>query len=511
MNYIDELYRQMIASQGRMPAGDAFDEVLRTGKAPSNFSPIISNDELTPMSSEQARSFYEKNPQLQKNSPEKVSGSSIMPIEYPEGYKVQVPQSEIIRENRNEAILPLMQEAKSIGRNVEDLTRQTDADRNALRQAVQKMRDIDFEKYQNPEIDTLIKSQQEKMLTQGADIPERDMTTELILNLGPALGGMFLGEAGALAAPAAFKQSREIYEGQRKEQIERVKLLKENSEKKLKALIDAKKSGQDAFDKTQERELKKAQYELEGGKALAQQSSQELDKTEQRLLNLNIEIARQRGQGGTDVSKMERGKALDEAKTKRTPRMEKPLKPGEVRGDMDLLPGFTWNKKTPFSQGDLSKLQAAAGDRETINGLLAKVAEKVQNASPIELSNPYSSVRRSIESDLADAQLLYKGEGFANLGVLTGPDVSYLDKVLDPPNFVNAVTRGGPQEAINRYKDAVNRINERFGSKLKFKGFTPNKPMSGLNLPPKKMPPKDITKAPKGMSFEEFKKWKAGE
>lgn len=290
MNYIDELYRQMIASQGRLPS-----------------SVNDPNAVLNPLGASM--------PQKQKEIV--IESNPVMPIEYPEGYKVQVPQSEIIRENRNEAILPLMQEAKSMGQNVEALTRQTDADRNALRQAVQKMRDIDFKEYQNPEIDTLIKAQQEKMLTQGADIPERDMATELILNLGPALGGMFLGEAGALAAPAAFKQSREIYEGQRKEQIERVKLLKENSEKKLKALIDAKKSGQEAFDKTQERELKKAQYELEGGKALAQQSAQELDRTEQRLLTLNTEIARQRGQGATDIGKMELEKEKEAGKTKR--------------------------------------------------------------------------------------------------------------------------------------------------------------------------------------------------
>lgn len=278
MNYIDELYRQMISSQGRLPS-----------------SVNDPNAVLNPLGASMPK----------KQNEIVIESAPVMPIEYPEGYKVQIPQSEVIRQNRNEAILPLMQEAKSMGQNVEALTRQTDADRNALRQAVQKMRDIDFKEYQNPEIDTLIKSQQEKMLTQGVDIPERDMTTELILNLGPALGGMFLGEAGALAAPTAFKQSREIYEGQRKEQIERVKLLKENSEKNLKALIDAKKSGQEAFDKTQERELKKAQYELEGGKALAQQSAQELDRTEQRLLNLNIEIARQRGQGATDIGKME--------------------------------------------------------------------------------------------------------------------------------------------------------------------------------------------------------------
>ena len=95
MNYIDELYRQMISSQGRLPS-----------------SVNDPNSVLNPLGASMP----------QKQNEIVIESAPVMPIEYPEGYKVQVPQSEVIRQNRNEAILPLMQEAKSMGQNVEALS-----------------------------------------------------------------------------------------------------------------------------------------------------------------------------------------------------------------------------------------------------------------------------------------------------------------------------------------------------------------------------------------------------
>jgi hypothetical protein len=378
-----------------------------------------------------------------------------------------------------------MQDAQNLAASADKLYSERAGQKTQMQDALKRMMEISSKTYSDPESDAAIKLYKSKY-SDAPEIPGRDLLTESILSLGPALGAMFMGESGALAAPVAMKGARDTYEMVRKSEIDRIKAMREDTEKRLKAAIEAKKSGQESFDKAQQRELDRDKAVLSGIKDISQMTADELKYVEQNIVNINKDVSAARANGATDVAKMERSKWESEQKTKRAPKFAKPLKAGEVAGVGDPLPGFTWNQKTPFSQGDLSKLQSAASDRETLKSLLSKVADKVQNATKLELSNPASGVRRSIESDLADAQLLYKGESFANLGVLTGPDVSYLDKVLDPPSFANAVMRGGSDEALKRYASAVDRINERFNSKLKFKGFTPNKPLEGINLPPKK-------------------------
>ena len=459
MDYIEEMYRQMLASQGRMPA---------------------SRPDMTVYSQQNVT------PGWQKEAPTVIEAMPPEPIEYPKNYKVQVPQSEIIRENVNEALKSQMQEKSALADNVKGAYSEREQYKSQMNDALERMRSMSEGSYKSPEVDSQIELYQKKMMEPRESVAPRDTMAELILTLGPALGGLVGGESGALAAPGASKASRDIYEYQRKEEIDRVKNLKDSTEKKLKTLIDLKKSGQESFDKSAERGLGRIKAELEATKSLATMSNDDLKRAEDNLMKINSDITKEVGDKSVDIAKMERSKWESEQKTKRTPKFMKPLKAGEVAGVGDPLPGFTWNRKTSFTPGDLSKLQSAASDRETLNSLLTKVADKVQNASKIELSNPMSAVRRTIESDLADAQLLYKGESFANLGVLTGPDVSYLDKVLDPPSFANAMMRGGPEEALKRYSGAVDRINERFNSKLKFKGFTPKQPLEGMKLPPKK-------------------------
>ena len=421
-----------------------------------------------------------------------------MPIEYPTGYKVQVPQSEIIRENVNEALQRQIQERDALASNVKGAYSEREANKKSMMDALERMRSLSDETYQSPEIDAQIKTLSEK--SSMPDLPERSALADIISLFGAPVLGAMTGEAGALAQVPAGRAARDIYEGAHKQEIERVKLLKENTEKKVKALIDMKKASQDSFDKSQARQLEKVKAELGATKELTSMSADDLKNQEEKLFRLNDAITEEIGDRATDIAKMDRSKWESEQKTKRAPRFQKPLKAGEVAGVGDPLPGFTWNRKTSFTPSDLSKLQSAAADRETFNNLMARVADKVQNATKLELSNPASGVRRSIESDLADAQLLYKGDSFAQLGVLTGPDVSYLDKVLDPPNFANAVMRGGVESVIERYKSATDRVNKNFESKLKYKGFTPNKPLQGMNLPPKKVP-KEI-KTVNGVEWE---------
>lgn len=449
MDYIDEMYRKMLASNGRMPA---------------NQEPYVP-------------------PQIQRLDTEEIIGDLPTPIEYPDQYRIQVPQSEIIRQNANYAIKERMQDSRDLAQGSAMAMQDRNRYRSQVEDTLSKLHNMENTSYSNPELDKLIMDNQKKF--DNYQLPERDFLTEAILNLGPAIGGSFLGESGQLAAPVALKGARNLYEGQRKEEIERAKLARDNAEKRIKALIYARKSGVDSFDKGQQRQLDRDKAILSATTDLYKMSNEDLKSLDQKLMDVNKEVAKERLDKSVDIAKMERSQFEEEQKNKRANTVGKALKAGEVAGVGDPLPGFTWNRQTQFSQSDLSKLQTAAADRETLNGILSRVADKVQNASKLQLSNPASAVRRSIESDLADAQLLYKGESFANLGVLTGPDVSYLDKVLDPPNFANAVMRGGIEEVLKRYGTAIDRINERFNSKLKYKGFVPNKPLEGMRLPPK--------------------------
>lgn len=315
-NYIDDLYRKMMASQGRMPANAAFDQVLATGKAAPQGTNFVGQTDEEILANPIAPDYV-----LPKNAP--VAGLGQRPIELPPGYKVQVPQSEIIRQNRNNAIESLQDEAANIRGNIGTTREQFGSEKEALSGALARMMSLGDETYKSPEIDAVIQAQTKRM-ENAPQIPERDFLSEAILNLGPALGAMFLGEAGAKAAPTTFTQARSVFEATRKDQVDRVKLMREDTEKKLKAAIDLKKSGQEAFDKNQQRLLEKAKTEIAATKDLAQMSATQLDKAEQRLGVLDQEISRQIGTGATDVAKMEQSKWLNEQKNKRTPRLQKP-------------------------------------------------------------------------------------------------------------------------------------------------------------------------------------------
>lgn len=293
MDYIDEMYRQMLAAQGRMPA---------------------SGPDMTPYSQQNVTPGW-LNPQKQEKTI--IEARPPEPIEYPTGYKVQVPQSEIIRENVNEALKSQMAEKQALAGNVKDIYGEREGYKKDLSSALERMRGLSESSYEAPEVDAQIKMYQQKMMEPKESVAPRDTMAELILTLGPALGGLVGGESGALAAPAAGKASRDIYEYQRKEEIDRVKNLKDSTEKKLKTLIDLKKSGQESFDKSAERGLGRIKAELEATKSLATMSNDDLKRTEDNLLKLNESIAKETGSKAVDIAKMEMEKGREAEKTKR--------------------------------------------------------------------------------------------------------------------------------------------------------------------------------------------------
>lgn len=321
MDYIEEMYRQMMASQGRMPASGPDMKVysqrdVQPGwvKNPS-VVPELSDAEVLSKPLNQAHTLPAKAP---------VADLDRQPIEYPKGYKVQVPESEIIRQNVNAALEDQIVRSEGLQQKSQEVGSEREGYKRDMIDVLNRMKSMTDKTYESPEVDAQISMYQKKMMEPKDSVAPRDPISELILTIGPALGGLLGGESGALSAPAAGKASRDIYEYQRKEEIDRVKALKDDTEKKLKAMIDLKKSGQESFDKSQERGLNRVKAELEATKSLATMSNDDLKRTEDNLAKLNDSITKEIGDKSVDIAKMNRSKWESEQKTKRAPKLMKP-------------------------------------------------------------------------------------------------------------------------------------------------------------------------------------------
>jgi len=60
---------------------------------------------------------------------------------------------------------------------------------------------------------------------------------------------------------------------------------------------------------------------------------------------------------------------------------------------------------------------------------------------------------------------LYKGEDFAKLGVLAGPDMAILDKVIEDPGSISNLI-GGRGGVVNRYQQLKDRVNRNYIDKI---------------------------------------------
>ena len=85
-----------------------------------------------------------------------------------------------------------------------------------------------------------------------SDIGDRDLMTQAILSLGPAvLGSMFGGDSGRAAVLPAMNGAQALYETIRKEDLARSKMSKEEIKAKIAALQSLEKQDQDSFYKNQ--------------------------------------------------------------------------------------------------------------------------------------------------------------------------------------------------------------------------------------------------------------------
>jgi hypothetical protein len=135
-----------------------------------------------------------------------------------------------------------------------------------------------------------------------------------------------------------------------------------------------------------------------------------------------------------------------------------------------IIPGWVHDGKTEIVKGDIPKLQNAYSDSETALARISSAISLLKGASSADLLNPFSSKAKKIAQELADAQLTYKGEGFANLGVLTGPDVTYLNRILMPPTSVGGLT-SSKEDLLENYQKAMSFLKSKLENKLGARGL----------------------------------------
>lgn len=254
---------------------------------------------------------------VQRENVTAIEAKGVEPIEYPEGYKPKVPQSEIIRSNTNAALEKRLTDSSDAAANMGDAANEFGSYKGQMQDALRNLQSSGSKQYTpNADIESRLKKTQgdyEKI----EDVPERDIWSELILSFGPAALGAVTGEAGMAAQLPAGKSARDMIEGRRKEAMERVKTARASAEKRYNDLLKLKSQDREAFDKAQQREMDKLKGVLSGTGDLAKMNMDQMNRWADKVDAINKETSSAIQKGATDIAKMEMEPEKEAAKNKR--------------------------------------------------------------------------------------------------------------------------------------------------------------------------------------------------
>ena len=245
-----------------------------------------------------------------------IEGEMPQPIEYPAGYRPKLKESEIIRENFNYAIGDRNKDASDIQKNMQGSSKDVSQGKERMRSVLDSLRNSGTAAYA-PDQELEVKIQEAAKARDAGQYPERDLLTEAILGFGPAVLGGLTGEAGQLAQAPANVGARNLYEGQRKEMIERYKEQRNKAEATYKELLAQKSKNKESWDKSQQRELDRLKTVMGAEKDMTQMSLQDLQRQEQMLNEINKGVLDKTTSGALEVAKMERGYELEKNKDSR--------------------------------------------------------------------------------------------------------------------------------------------------------------------------------------------------
>lgn len=118
------------------------------------------------------------------------------------------------------------------------------------------------------------------------EAPERDMLSEAIISFAPGLLGSLTGESGALAAPAAAKNSRELYEAGRKQDIESLNKKNEQILKNYENILKIDKQSAEDYLNSQKLSQQQADIAFKGVTALGQMTQKQLGAYDDKVTKL---------------------------------------------------------------------------------------------------------------------------------------------------------------------------------------------------------------------------------
>jgi len=188
-----------------------------------------------------------------------------------------------------------------------------------------------------------------------------------------------------------------------------------------------------------------------------------------------------------------------EAQAKATEAKAKPKAGGAGDKSRYNVPGAIYEGTTTLKPDEVKAVRQIVTNVNPLVENIKKAQAKLQNASRKDYLDP--NFRREVQGLLNDAKLTYKSDAFAQLGVLTGPDMAVLDAVIADP-FTMAGTMSGPQEVAKSYDRAIEQIKTRINAKLAPYGYKPDPTI----FESKTVQPPQAPAAGGGSPWEKFKK-----
>lgn len=345
-------------------------------------------------------------PQVQSEST--ITGNAkVLPLEYPDNYSQQLPQSAILKDNTNRALEKRQQDIADLSSNANESYQRQAGYQDRLDQ-LSKEYSKPLPQYQrSPELMAKLKQVESQ---QPEQMPERDLLSEAIISFSPVALGLLGGETGAIAAAKAAPGIRENYEKQRKEKSEgisaRNKLLAEKYEKLLKVDKDAADLWLSQQKLTQDQKkglvdmaqfgVSTAQKDANQAQNLAAQASQDFGKTvagsSEKLAELET-IPMKEANKQKRATTIATGKDFKDETTLRKElndlketkdlkiievafsKMKKAVENPSPAGDMSIVFGAynAWDPSSTVREGEYDRALKATGLPDQIRNAMEKV------------------------------------------------------------------------------------------------------------------------------------------
>lgn len=159
------------------------------------------------------------------------------------------------------------------------------------------------------------------------------------------------------------------------------------------------------------------------------------------------------------------------AQTKATEAKARPKAGKAADSNRYNVPGAIYEGGTTLKPDEVKKVRSIVSNVNPIVTNIRKAQQKLQNATAKDYLDP--TFRREVSGLLNDAKLTYKSDAFAQLGVLTGPDLEILDAVISDPFSMKGMA-SGPQAVAKSYDRAIEQIKTRIESGLSPYGYRPD-------------------------------------